>query len=174
MPCILTLRDFGGLSFSYPATWSVIFRSCIFTPVILMLRHFQVVHFQSTRCDHLLFLVEIRIREYLCPSSRKWGYFWATVYKTVRPMLSVRCLSLSVLCVCDVGTLWSNSWMDQDETWHAGRSRPGHIVLDGDLPPPLSKGHSPQFSAHICCGQVAAWIKVPLGMEVGLDPSNIT
>jgi len=33
---------------------------------------------------------------------------------------------------------------------------PGHIVLDGDpaLPPP--KGHSPQFSAHIRCGQMAA------------------
>ena len=37
---------------------------------------------------------------------------------------------------------------------------PGHIVLDGDpaLPPP--KGHSPQFWAHICCGQMAAWIKM--------------
>jgi len=32
---------------------------------------------------------------------------------------------------------------------------PGHIVLDEDpaLPPP--KGQSPQFLAHICCGQMA-------------------
>ena len=50
---------------------------------------------------------------------------------------------LSCLSVCDVGVLWPNGWTDQDETWHAGRSRPGHIVLGGDpaLPPP--KGHNP-------------------------------
>jgi len=46
--------------------------------------------------------------------------FWATVCKTVRPMLSVRCLSVCV----DVRALWPNGWMDQDETWHAGRPRP--------------------------------------------------
>ena len=28
--------------------------------------------------------------------------------------------------------------------------------------------HSPQLSAHICCGQIARWIKMPLGMELGL------
>jgi len=51
---------------------------------------------------------------------------------------------------------------------------PGHIVLDGDLAPPSPKGHSPpQFSAHICCGQMAAWIKMPLGTEVGLGPSCV-
>ena len=52
--------------------------------------------------------------------------FWATVCKTVRPMLSDRCLSvLSVLTVCDVGVLlWPNGWMDQHETWHADRPRP--------------------------------------------------
>jgi len=27
--------------------------------------------------------------------------------------------------------------------------------------------------AHVCCGQTAGWIKVPLGMEVDLDPSDI-
>jgi len=44
---------------------------------------------------------------------------------------------------------------------------PGHIVIDGDPAPPPSKGvKSPQFSAHIYCGQTAAWIKMPLGMEV--------
>ena len=37
---------------------------------------------------------------------------------------------------------------------------------------PSPKGHSPQFSAHICCGQMTGWIKMPLGMEVGLDPGN--
>jgi len=35
---------------------------------------------------------------------------------------------------------------------------------------PLPKGaQPPQFSAHICCGQMAGWIKMPLGMEVGLS-----
>ena len=51
--------------------------------------------------------------------------FWATVCKTVRPMLSDRCPVLSVLsCLVSndgVGLLWSNGWTDQDETWRAGR-----------------------------------------------------
>jgi len=50
---------------------------------------------------------------------------------------------------------------------------PGHIVLDGDPAPPPPKGHSPtQFSAHICCGQIAACIEMPLGMELGLSPGD--
>jgi len=106
------------------------------------------------------------------------------------------CLSCPVLSVCNVGVLWSNGWMDQDETWRARRPRPycvkwgsssprrgtvphflamsvvtktagwikmplgreadlgpGHTVLVGD-PAPSPKGHSPQFSAHVCCGQL--------------------
>jgi len=43
---------------------------------------------------------------------------------------------------------------------------PRHIVLDGDPGPPSPKGRSPQFSAHICCGQMARWIKIPLGRKV--------
>jgi len=36
---------------------------------------------------------------------------------------------------------------------------PGHIVLDGDPASPPQKGaEPPQFSAHICCGQMAGWI----------------
>jgi len=39
---------------------------------------------------------------------------------------------------------------------------------------PLSrKGRSPLFSANVYCGQTAAWIKMPLGMEVGLGPGHI-
>ena len=30
-----------------------------------------------------------------------------------------------------------------------------------------------QFLAHVYCGQTAAWIKMPLGMEVGLSPDHI-
>ena len=33
-------------------------------------------------------------------------------------------------------------------------------------------GHSPQFSAHISCGQMAGWIKMSPGMEVSLGPGD--
>jgi len=49
---------------------------------------------------------------------------------------------------------------------------PGHILLDGDQAPPPPKGHSPQFSAHICCGQMATWIKMVLSMELGLSSAD--
>jgi len=48
---------------------------------------------------------------------------------------------------------------------------PGHIVLVNQLP--RRKGHSPQFSAAVCCGQTAGWIKMPLGTEVGIGPGHI-
>ena len=36
--------------------------------------------------------------------------------------------------------------MDKDETWRAGRSGPGHIVLDGDPASPIGlKGTAPNF-----------------------------
>jgi len=48
---------------------------------------------------------------------------------------------------------------------------PGHIVFDGN-PASVQKGHSPQFSTNVCCGQTARWIKVPLRTEVGLGPGD--
>jgi len=76
------------------------------------------------------------------------------------------------LSVCNVGALWPNAWMDQVESWHGGRHRSRHIVLQGDPFPP--KGHSPsQFSAHVCCGQTVGWIKMPFGTELSLGPSDI-
>jgi len=38
---------------------------------------------------------------------------------------------------------------------------PGRIVLDANPDPP-KKGTAapPQFSAHVCCGQMAGWIKI--------------
>ena len=52
---------------------------------------------------------------------------------------------------------------------------PGDFVLDGDPWAPSQKGggargRSPQFSAHVYCGQTSGWIKMALGMEVGLGP----
>jgi len=87
-----------------------------------------------------------------------------------------------LLCpVCDIGVLWPNGWMDQNETWHGGRPRPRPhcvrwgpsslpkrgtapnfrpvrqaTVLDGDPAPPHKKGGTAptQFSAHVYCGQM--------------------
>ena len=82
---------------------------------------------------------------------------------------------LSVCFVCDVGVLWPNGWMDQHETWHACTPRPWPLALDWDPAelPSSKRGRSPQFSTHICCGQMAGWIKMPLGREVSLSPSDI-
>ena len=56
--------------------------------------------------------------------------------------------------------LWPNGWMDQDAKFGRG-------------PPPQKGSRAPQFLAHVYCGQTAAWIKMPLGMEVGFGPGHI-
>jgi len=51
------------------------------------------------------------------------------------------------------------------------------IVLDGDARstfPIKGAEPPPQFSAHFYCGQTAACIKMPLGMEVGLSTGDST
>jgi len=53
---------------------------------------------------------------------------------------------------------------------------PGDFVSVGDPAHPPLKGHNPQFSAHVRCGQtagIAGWNKMPLCMEVGLGPGHI-
>ena len=92
-----------------------------------------------------------------------------SLYLFVRPFVKRFALCYrSVVCpVCNVGVLWPNGWMDQDETGHAGTLRPWpHCVRWG--PSSIApKGAPPPFLAHICSGQMAGWIKMPLGMEVG-------
>jgi len=62
--------------------------------------------------------------------------------------------------------------MDQDENWRACRPRPWpHCVRWGPSSPSPKLAQSP-ISAHICCGQMALWIKMPLGMEVNLSPGD--
>jgi len=85
--------------------------------------------------------------------------FWATICKTVRPMLSDRCLSvvsvLSVLSCLSVALVYCGQtagWIKMKLGMQVGLV-PGHVVLDGTHLP-LPKGHSPQFSAHICCGRM--------------------
>ena len=38
--------------------------------------------------------------------------------------------------------------------------------------PPQKGGGAPNFSAHVYCGQTVEWIKMVLGMEIGLSPGD--
>jgi len=105
-------------------------------------------------------------------ANRSFSHFWATVCKTVRPMLSVRCLSVLSVYVTLVYCGQTLGWINTKLGMEVGFG-PGHIVLDGDPAARSPNGHSPQFSAHVCCVQTASWIKIPLGMDVGLSPSDI-
>ena len=72
--------------------------------------------------------------------------------------------------------LWPNGWMDQDGTWHGGRTQPRRLCVRRGTQPPgsPSPGGAPQCSAaHVYCGQTAAWIKMPLRTEVSLGPDDI-
>jgi len=64
--------------------------------------------------------------------------------------------------------------MHQDVTWYGGRPQARGLCSMGTQSL-LKKGADPlpQFSAHIYCGQTAGWIKMALGMEVGLAPGHI-
>jgi len=54
---------------------------------------------------------------------------------------------------------------------HRPRRWPHCVRCRRSAPP--QRDTVPQFSAHICGGQMAAWIKMPLSMEVGLGPDDI-
>jgi len=64
--------------------------------------------------------------------------------------------------------------MDQDATL-SNTVCPADCARWGPISPP-NKGaqQPPYFSAHVYCGQTAAWIKMPLGMDVGLGPGHVT
>ena len=97
--------------------------------------------------------------------------FWATVCKTVRPVLSVRCLSvcLSVTLVYCGQTV---GWIKVKLGRQIGLGPWPHCVIWDPAPP--KKAHSPpHFLAHVYCGQTAGWIKMPLGRNLGLGPGNI-
>jgi len=65
--------------------------------------------------------------------------------------------------------------MHQDATWHEGRPQRRRLCVRWGPSPSPKRGRSspPQFSAHFSCGQTAACIKMPLGMEVySLSPGD--
>ena len=81
--------------------------------------------------------------------------------------LCYRAVVLSLCPVCNVGVLWPNGWMDQDETWHGGRPRPQpHCVT------PKGVQH-PDFWPMSVVVKRLNWNQVPLSMEVGLGPGYI-
>ena len=63
--------------------------------------------------------------------------------------------------------LQPNGCMDQDVTWYEARPRCRRLcVRCGPRSP------SPKFSAHVYCGQAAGWIKMVVGMEVGVSQGD--
>ena len=65
-----------------------------------------------------------------------------------------------------------NGCMDQDVTWYGARPQPRRLCVrwrPRSTLPEKGAEPPPKFSAHVYCGQTAACIKMPLGMEVGLS-----
>ena len=71
--------------------------------------------------------------------------------------------------------LWPKGCMYQDATWYGGRPRPTrHCVRCGPSYPRKKGAPTPtEFLPHVYCGQMAGWMKTPLGTEVGLGPGHI-
>jgi len=96
--------------------------------------------------------------DFLFTFSSNHGSIYSVVFgrpfvcKTVRPMLSDRCLTcpVSLWRWCSVA-----KWFDGSRRNLAGRPRPWpHCVRWRSSPSP-QRGTAPQLSAHICCGQMA-------------------
>jgi len=71
--------------------------------------------------------------------------------------------------------LWPNGCMDQDATWYGGRPRPTQHCVRCESSYPQKKGHTLPYPilAHVYCGQMAGWMKMPLGTAVDLGPGHI-
>ena len=71
--------------------------------------------------------------------------------------------------------LWPNGCMDEAGTWYGDRPQPRGLCVRWKPSPPPQQGSRaplPKFSAHVYCGQMAGWIKMPLGTKVGLSPGD--
>jgi len=70
--------------------------------------------------------------------------------------------------------LWPTGCIDQDATLYGSRLRPTrHCVRCGPSYPQKGHTYPTQFLAHLYCGQMAGWMKTPLGTEVDLGPGHI-
>jgi len=57
--------------------------------------------------------------------------------------------------------------MDQDVTWYGAKPQPRRLCVRWG-----PRSALPKLSAHVYCGQTAGWMKLVLGMEVGLSPGD--
>jgi len=174
--CICCLRSAACLAVSR-FTCTRTNRHCIFTVLLAVIKtslydttitRVPVHYFILLRFAYLKSARYTKAYRY-CVLGRPFIKRFALCHETV-VCLSV-CLSvcpvLSCLYVCGGPVLWPKSWMDQDETRRASRPRPRpHCARWGPSSPSPIKGH-------VYCGQTAGWIKMALGMQVGLDPSDI-
>jgi len=96
----------------------------------------------ATRCDTHDLVAKDRDQRHHQPSTvfgRQFVKRFALCYQTV--------VCLSILSVYDVGVLWPNGWMDQDETWHGGMPWPRrHCVTWGPSFPSPKGAQPPIFS----------------------------
>jgi len=70
------------------------------------------------------------------------------------------CMAVSLSYpVCNVGVLWQNGWVDQDETWHGGRPLPRpHCARWGPSSPSPKKGHTPNLILGPCLLWPNGWM----------------
>jgi len=68
-----------------------------------------------------------------------------------------------------------NGCIDQDATWYGGRPRSTRHCVRCGPGTPRKGAHPPppNFWPMSNCGQLAVWMKTPLGTEVDLGPSHI-
>jgi len=101
-------------------------------------------------------------RPWSSPHCARWGHSSPAEKKGTEPPIFGPSL------------LWPNGWMHQDATWYGGWPQPRRLCVRWGPSHLPQKGQSPtQFSAHVYCGQTAAWIKMLLGTEVGLGLRDI-
>ena len=128
-----------------------------------MLRNYSSFIFITgiSDCGACNFFMLVLVVGFGQPFVKQFALCYQTVVCLVCPVLSVTL----VYCGQTVG------WIKM-KTRHAGRPRPWPHCIRWRPNSPSPKEHSPQFSVHICCGQIVRWIKMPLGMEAGLGPGD--
>jgi len=90
-------------------------------------------------------------------------------------MLSDRCPVCLSFPVYDDVVLWPNGWMNQDETWHAGRPRtsPHRVSMGTHLPLRKNGAVPPNFRAMSIVAKRLHGSRCHLVMEVGFGPDHI-
>ena len=83
----------------------------------------------------------------------------ATPRKGAQQFPHLKFTGVGYACVCIIPgpcLLWPNGWMDKDETWHGGRTRPSSNCVKWGPSSTPPKVHSHPFLAHVYCGQTVA------------------